>query len=227
MFKYLVSGFYMFNFILTAEELKHVLEGFHAVIHNAHVPVGYVESSVNDYISVYEKLYGHLAHGEKLVWKEHYRLFEGTGLTTNLGLCKYDRIHEYVGKMFYHPDFDEPCVDFSPMTLFNMRDKNGSLMVSTRVSYCQYPENTVGIVMSYPKKIQYSMGEDYEPLRSTQDLSSYQDYLLLKERISRQTKPLKFILEGKSIRPNVRISKAALEDIRNFYYFKSNQCEWN
>lgn len=224
MFRYLVSGWNLFNFILTPVELENILDGFHAVINNAHVPLDYVESSISEYVSTYKELYEHLSKGDKLVWNEHYTLFQQIGLTTNLSLCKYGKVHEYDGKKFYLPDFDEPCVNFAPFTLFNMKDKNGKLSISTRVSYIQYPENTVGLQMSYPKNIQFSMGEDYELLRSTKELGSYQDYLLLKERISKLTKPLQFFLEDKKVRPSVRISKGALEKIESYYYFFSNKC---
>lgn len=60
---YLVQGWQTFSFLLTPEELQKVLEPYHLVIFNAHVPVEYVESNLEEYIAVYGKLYELLSSG--------------------------------------------------------------------------------------------------------------------------------------------------------------------
>jgi len=224
MSNWFVTGWEMFYFIVTPEELEKCLTEFHLVVHNAHVPIDYVETSINSYINMQKQLFELLRTGEKLNWKEHHMLLKQTGLTTELSRCKYGNMHEYQGNLYKRPDFDEPCINFSPFTFYVMEDKNGKCRVSTRVSYTQYPENIIGIELSYPKNIQFISSEtgNFEALQSTKTLHSYQDYLLLKSRISDMTRLLSFQIGNRLIKPRVRISTNALESISNFYFFKSH-----
>lgn len=221
--EYLVAGFERYQFILTPEELDEVLDGFHFVVNNTHVPAGYVESLPSEYLSVYQKMYRNLADGHKLVWGQDNHLFASTGLTTNLNLCKYGRLHEYRGSMYQLSCFDEPCVIIYPFTVYIMQG-DGKVSASTRVSYAQYPECVAGLELSYPKQIQYECGSSYEALKSTHDLESYNDFLTLKSRIKAVTKGLKFEVAGKEMRPSVRISQAALQDVEHFFCFTNNRC---
>lgn len=137
---YLVAGWETFQFIITPTELEECLTEFHRVIHNAHVPMDYVKSSLQKYISSYRELFDLLAAGEKLIWKQHYPLFETRGLTTDLARCDYGRVHEYQGSMYKSAVFDEPCVVLAPFTLNILKDGNGKSSISTKASYLQYPE---------------------------------------------------------------------------------------
>ena len=221
---YLVAGWEAFQFIITPDELEECLTEFHLVIHNAHVPIDYVESSLQEYISGYRELFDLLASGEKLIWKQHYPLLETRGLTTNLARCDYGRVHEYQGSMYKAAVFDEPCVVLAPFTFNILNNGNGKPSISTKVSYLQYPEYTVGLELSYPKKIQYQYDgtERYEPLRSTKDLQSYRDFLLLKERIQKITDPFSFDINSKKVRTRVRISGQALQSVYQYYFFREN-----
>lgn len=221
--EYLVAGFETYRFILSPQELEEILNGFHFVINNAHVPIDYLESPPMEYLSAYKKMYDLLSNGHKFIEKRNYNLFAIIGLTTNLAACKYGRIHKYGGSLYKSACFDEPCVSIHPFTLCLMKEDD-RIRVSTRVSYLQYPEYIVGLEMVYPKKIQFECGSSYEELRSTHELESYNDYLSLKERIKTATTALKFEISGKEIRPSVRISKLALQDVKNFFFFSSNNC---
>lgn len=221
--EYLVAGFEMYRFILTPEELQELLHGFHFVISNAHVPVGYVESPPSEYLFAYQEMYQLMSTGHKFVWEQDYRLFASTSLTTHLAACKYGRLHEYQGSMFQLSCFDEPCVSLHPFALSIMQEDE-RIHVSTRVSYAQYPEYIVGLEMFYPKQIQYEQRLSYEELKSTHELESYNDFLTLKTQIKARTWGLKFTIAGKEIRSSVRISKAALQDAEHFFCFASNHC---
>lgn len=221
---YLVAGWERSQFIITPSELENCLTDFHLVIHNAHVPIDYVESSMQEYISRYRELFDLLTAGQKLIWKQHYPLLETRGLTTDLARCDYGRVHEYQGSMYKSADYDEPCAVLAPFTLNILNDGNGKSSISTKVSYLQYPEYTVGLELSYPKKIQYQYDrtEGYEPLRSTKDLEAYHDFDLLKERIQKITGSFSFSLNGKKVRTRVRISGQALQSVYQFYFFREN-----
>lgn len=204
--------------------MEQCLTEFHFVIHNAHVPIDYVETPISSYIHTQKQLFELLKTGEKLNWKDHYSLLRQTGLTTDLSRCKYGNTHTYHGNLYKTADFDEPCINFVPFTFYVMEDKNGKRRISTQVSYTQCPENVVGIELSYPKNIQFISSEtgNLEDLQSTKTLHSYQDYLLIKSHIGDITRPLSFQLGDRLIKPKVRISANALESISNFYFFKSH-----
>ncbi|MCM1127433.1 MAG: hypothetical protein NC429_13295 [Lachnospiraceae bacterium] len=220
---WLVAGWDFFYFVITPEELKACLKDFHLVVHNAHVPIDYVESSIDSYISIQRELFRRLSMGEKLIWKEHANLFKMIAITTEMSRCGYGNIHEYDGKLWKGANFDEPCVNLSPFILSVIRSKNGSFSINTKFSYIQNPENTVGIKLSYPKKIQYKFPDgSYEELKSTKELKSYQDFLLIKKSIEKITKPLSFWMNDKLVKPKIRISNDALENIGEFYFFKEN-----
>ena len=64
--EYLVHRWDTFQFFLSPDELKQILSAYHLVIFNAHVPADYVESPLEEYIAVYNKLYELLLSGEKI-----------------------------------------------------------------------------------------------------------------------------------------------------------------
>lgn len=222
MVKWLVSGWTIAPFLVTPEEWARCLTGFHCVIHNAHVPQGYRESPQETYLELCRELFGRLAAGEKLIWETHYPLLCVQGLTTDLGRCRYGHPHLYQGELWQRADFDQPCVSAAPFTLTPMRDRDGKAVLSTRVSYTQYPENVMGWEISYPKKIQFQDPGTgaYGPLQSVEGLGAYQDFLLLKGRIQAITRPLTLFVDGRQVRTRVRISEAARAAAGGFWFFQ-------
>lgn len=79
--------------------------------------------------------------------------------------------------------------------------------------------------MFFPKWIQYTQRGDYSPLQTTTELASYQDLLILRDRIKVTTKPLRLSMMGKEIKPRVRISRSALEDLEHFWFLKENKIQ--
>ena len=219
---WLISGWDSCSFVITPEEWEHCLAGFHCVIGNAHVPLDYHETPLKEYLDICHALYDRLMTGERLVWKQDYPLLCVQYLTTDLSRCGYGHIHEDQGERYKHPDFAEPCVSAAPFTLYPMTDREGKINVSTRVSYVQYPENVVGWQLSYPKKICFkdtktdTYGQDFP----TKTLAAYQDFLLLKERIQKITRPMALNVNGKTLRTRVRISEAARNSASRFYVFQ-------
>ena len=110
--------------ILSPDELVRVVQDFHVVIANSHVPVGYTESLQEELIENYRNLYQLLANGKKLEWKTHYDLFQIRNLTQHLYHCKYGNPHTYRGKQYLSPCFDEPCPMIAPFTIMIHKDKN-------------------------------------------------------------------------------------------------------
>ena len=223
MSKYLTAGWVKFHFIVTPEELETVLADMHALIVSRHVPKGYQETPLQEYIEDYRPFYARLASGQKIGSGE--REISEIGVAKSLIKYPYGRDHLFCGLPYQLTDFDEPCpiIGYFPLYLFTSTQKKLTLTISASVS--QFPENTVGLELLFPKQIQYFNGEGYGPLQTVKDLESYQDYLSIQNRVNAITKPLRLIVDKKEIRPRVRISKNALEDFQNFWFVKENQIQ--
>lgn len=208
--EYMPRGWNFFRFILTPRELAQVLEPFHLVQFNCHVPVDYRETPAEEFLTSYRRLYGKLSRGEALSHEADWPLMRHIGLTTDLARCPYGSEHTYEGRQFLLPVFPEPCAALAP---FAMTIDPESHWVSLRNSYVQFPQNIVGYEAFYPKEI--SRGDS--AWQSTATLSGYQDFLLLKERISALSRGLRFQLDGQFYRPSVKIGQAAQKDFPRFY----------
>ena len=78
------------HFIVTPDELRKILQGFHHVVVNTGVRKNYVESNPNDFLFTYDTLYEKLKNGVKLVWKTDYDIVDfSTGITNHLENCIY------------------------------------------------------------------------------------------------------------------------------------------
>lgn len=208
--EYDVKGWHTFRFILTPKELTRVLEPFHLVVDNAHVPAGYRETPKAEFLEPYRQLYAKLTRGERLTRQGDWPLFRHTGLTTDLSRCPYGRERLYESKRFLSAVFAAPCVHLAPFTLSVSPEGR---MVSLRGSYLQSPQNTVGLETSFPR--QFSPAN--RGFGSTEGLPSHRDFLLLKEQVGALSHGLRFDLLGRTYRPAVKISDAAQADFSRFY----------
>lgn len=211
-----------FNFIITPEELRTVLQPYHIVIDNTHVLLDYEESSLGEYIDMYRELFGLLSSGVQLIWKQHWHLTEHRAVTSDLSKCIYGRIHEYEGQQYKSPIFDEPLVNLQPYTFSVYKDSKDKLAVSTRFSYEQNPENIVGVEINYPSKIIREGEDEWVDARS---LNGFVDFENIKKLIMAITKPLTIVKDGEVKRTSVRVSAEAKRYVGNFYAFKSNDIE--
>ena len=221
MAQYLTTGWESFAFIVTPAELEQVISDMHLLITSTHVPYDYTETPLGRYIDDYKMIYQKLITGQKVTISDIGNFIE-IGITQSLEVHKYGQLHTYRGKKYLSKDFDEPCaiLRLFPMYLNASKDDKPSLTI--RASSIQFPENTVGLELLFPKSIQYPCGKDYSPLEPTKSLVSYQDYLILRDRIKTITKPLRLIYQDEEFRPRVRISKEALHDIDRFRFLQQN-----
>lgn len=208
--EYTPKSWHFFHFLLTPEELFKVLEPFHLVEFNRHVPMGYRETPREAFLTTYRQLYTKLAQGSRLTTREDLPLLRDIGLTTDLSRCLYGREHLYEGQRFVSAVFSAPCVTLSP---FAMTVSPACHRVSLRGSCLQSPQNTAGYEAAYPKQISHSDG----CWHSTEGLPSYEDFLLLKERVAAVTRGLRFELAGQVYRPPVKIGETAGRDFPRFY----------
>ena len=218
---YLMQGWLSFSFLLTPEELQKVLEPYHLVIANAHVPMDYVESDLTEYMNTYRKLYQVLSSGEKVVWKEHHSLFQYINMTSDLTKCKYGNIHEYEGALYKRAEFPVPTVGLGPFTLHFYEDSKGKLCAGTHYSYATCAEEILGLQLHYPKKIWLKTEDDYELLQNMELLGTYRDYMHIKQAVTEMTKPLHIQMGEEKKNVGVRVSPAAKQDLARFYSFVS------
>ena len=88
--KYYPKGWHTYKFLVTPQELKDILRGFHIVIYNRRVPADYIESNFANFVRDYESFYRLLTSGEKI---EHIVIDNLlTGFSNNLSKCAYNWI---------------------------------------------------------------------------------------------------------------------------------------
>lgn len=220
---YLVEGWNEYNFFLSPNKLGEILSGYHLVIFNAHVPADYTESSLQEYLLAYSKLYDLLFSGEKIDWKRDYSLFLHRGITSNLANCIYGKLHMYEGKQYKRADFNEPVVGISPVALWLNLGENKKLHCSTSYSYSFYPEYYMGVQLQYPKTIQYKTDGGYESLKATKGLQTYQDF----EKLKKSIKEISHILviktaDGAERRTNIWVDDEVKSRLNTCYSFQQN-----
>ena len=208
--EYVESADYKMWFLVSPSELKKILSGFHLVIYNKGVERSYTESSFNEYIHSYRKLYNFLCSGQKAEWKTDYNLFElEIGITTHLNNITYKPdSHLSV------PSFIEPCVTMGAFCVIPY----GNSPITKGWALNQFPENTIGLVIRFPSKIWLYDSKDE---KKANELDDYETWIELKKRIRNITAPLKIKNSGKEYNPHIRISEQAKRDLQCFYVIRS------
>ena len=194
--------------IVTPQELRQILGDLHHVSLNG-VHKGYTESDPEQLFQGYASLYERLKNGDQLDWKQdHQTVFLQTGLTGNLSSCAYKNTNKLCV-----PDFSEPCAFAETFCLVLQR---GQLSAAGWVG--QFPENTVGICIGVPKKVEFSDGT-----KTLEELADHQAYERLILRIKSLTKPLKLQIGEKIYRPSVRVSQQAKGDLQRFWFVVAHE----
>ena len=203
------------HFIVTPDELRTILKGFHHVVVNTGVRKKYIESNPNNFFCTYDALYEKLKNGVRLVWKTDYDVAHfSTGITAHLENCIY---RSSTGLSV--PDFAEPCSFIDTFCILPWKDQ-----LSTSASVMQYPENVCGLCVYFPTKIEYENDTEKHSAGIVEwtCLDDFETYQTLVERIKSITKPLKLDWGGKVRRTSVRISDEAKKDFVKFYFITSN-----
>ncbi len=203
------------HFIVTPDELRVILKGFHHVVVNTGVRKNYIESNPNNFFCTYDALYEKLKNGFRLVWKTDYDVAHfSTGITAHLENCIY---RPSTGLSV--PDFAEPCPFIDTFCILSWKDQ-----LSTSASVTQYPENVCGLCLYFPTKIEYENDTEKHSAGIVECtcLDDFETYQTLVERMKSITKPLKLDWGGKVRRTSVRISDEAKKDFVKFYFITSN-----
>lgn len=224
MAKYLTAGWETLYFIVTPRELNTVLEGMHLLDIASRVPAGYTETPLEDYLEYYQDLYEKRVTGQPILPAE-LLLFHDIGVAGTPERHGYGEPIAIDGGVYRLPAFEEPCAAISHFPLYCDGlggDKPRLTMTVMVPAKGWYEENAVGLMLYYPKKIQYPVDGEWTDLKSTEDLASCQDFLLLKKRIQSITRPLRVMMQDRQVRTRIRVSAAALEDLEKFPFFRNN-----
>ncbi len=204
------------HFLVTPDELRQLLDGFHHVIISQGVEPGYTESDPNELFSTYDVLYQKLKNGEKLIWQEDHEIASWSkGITQHLENCFY-----LPRGRFWIPDFEEPCPHLDTFCFLPWKDQ-----LSTAFTVLFNPENICGLCLYFDTKVEYTATNRKHPA-GVADYTGFADYGAYEQLLSRIkaiTKPLKLDWNGKVRRTAVRVSPAAKKDLENFYFITSNQ----
>jgi hypothetical protein len=115
-------------------------------------------------------------------------------------------------------DFKEPCVGMGMVVLvFNQNKK----LLSNR-SFIQYPENTIGLQIEFPKELIYY--ENNKIVNCSETETYNRVYRKIIESIKRISKNLTFTVGGKEYKTSIKVSKNIIEEIGNIYFIKNNRC---
>lgn len=216
---YLVQGWHKFNFLLSPNEVREIFKDYHMVIFNAHVPIDYTESDMDEYIAAYKSLYELLLGGERIIWPRDHHLFLQRGVTSDVSNCKYGHVHMYEEKQYKSADFDEPVAGLSQVALSINKGADEKLHCSTAGSCITCAEDFMGIQLQYPKMIQYKVNGVYEPLKSAKELKTYRDFEKLKADINGITRPLTIRAADTEKRTGIRISDEVRSRLNECYSF--------
>lgn len=206
------------HFLVTPDELRQLLDGFHHVIITRGVEPGYIESDPNELFSTYDALYQKLKNVENLSWREDYAIAGWTmGITQHLENCLYK-----TGGLRWIPDFLEPCPFLDTFCFLPWKDQ-----LSTAFTTSQFPENICGLCLYFESKVEYkASNEKHAPgVADYTKFDDYESYEQLISHIKAMTKPLKLDWNGKIRRTAVRVSPEAKKDLENFYFITANNID--
>ena len=219
---YPIGGWNTCKFIVTPQELKEILEGFHLVEFCRRVAANYIETEIDNFISDYEDFYDLLISGQKFNLREDdvtTKLL--VGITNDLSKCAYSAsFQDKKDKSWYRtPDFFEPCVGINIFTLC----LDGKQKLHSNFSYMQFPENIMGLQLNFPKKIY--LQQDVECEKKCTELDTYNDvYQVVIEKIKHLCGNLILMIGENVHRTNIKVSTSALKDIKGAYFIKENNC---
>jgi hypothetical protein len=216
--KYYPKGWNKFKFLIDPVEFEYIFSKFHHIEFSNRVPENYIETDKQKLLNNYKTFYEKLILNYKFNKNELFGFF--IGLSDDLAKCTYGKsfLDEKNNKKYKLSDFKEPCVGISPF-IFLLKDNK----LNTNFYFNQYPENVMGLEISYPKEIIYYDNNVENKIKNCNELETYNNvYKKIIEEIKNIAKALKFNISDKEYRTNVKISKKI--KIGNVYFIKQNNC---
>jgi hypothetical protein len=218
-------GYFYFKgckLIVTPTELENLIKDFHVIKENMQddiydVSKKYAEVEHTVFIDQYKNFYEKLTSGYKFVWETDKELFNS--------LQYYYLTHDE--KFMDSEDkgnalIEEPLVEIQ---LFSLDYYNSINAVFSSFFYSVDPSYTMGIHIAYPKSY-YDHGKlvkTYDDYKETE--TRIKVYKRMVDETYQYSKRLIIITkDGKECKTDVRISIAAIDDMRNAYFMKDNNC---
>lgn len=219
---YPIGGWNTCKFLVTPQELKEILRGFHLVEFCRRVPADYVETGIENFISDYEEFYHLLISGHKFNFRRDNVITKLLmGVTNDLSKCTYyASFQDKEDKLWYKTsDFIEPCVGINIFVLYLDEEQK----LQSKFSFTQFPENIMGIQFEFPKKIYLKEEEGCE--KKCNELDTYNEvYQVAVDKIKYLCRNLTITIGENVHRTKIKISTSALKDIRDGYFIKENNC---
>jgi hypothetical protein len=226
--KYFSKGWNTFKFLVSPLELTTIIKEFHHIEFSKRVPENYIESDPIECFNKYKIFYDKLISNYKFVWETDFDLFDfRIGLSNDLSKCTYDKkFMDKKDKKYYKiSNFKEPCVGINIIVL--RFDENKKLF--SNYSYIQFPENTMGLEIQYPKELYYYEEVNGEIVTkraiNCNEIETYNNvYKKIVEDIKKISKNLAFTMDGKEYKTSIKVSKSIIEEVKNIYFIKNNKC---
>jgi hypothetical protein len=218
--KFFPKSWNTFKFLISPNEFENIFKEFHHIEYTHRVPKDYIETDPQILFNNYKLFYNKLVSNYKFLKTDDELTNLQTGFSNNLSKCTFgESFIDETNKQYYKIcDFKEPCVGMGMVVL--VLDKNKKLL-SNR-SFIQYPENTIGLQIEFPKELNYYKNNE---IVNCNEIETYnQVYKKIVENINKISKNLAFTVDGKEYKTSIKISKNIIDEIEKIYFIKNNKC---
>jgi hypothetical protein len=210
------KGWNLFNFLISAQELKTIILSMQLELINSdsRVPIDYSSTTIDSYIDNYAKYLDVIFNGTKFNSKNHWKIPSSVSISllADLEILTWDLIKEF-------PEYKLSCLQrpvpvLSPLCVY-VDEESLSLCTLNEEGY-------LGVQLQYPKC--YSLDiEDHERWHETESLPEFKLYKNIIGSVKSISKKYRFIINGKEKSPNLFISKEFESKINGHWYLKKKQ----
>jgi hypothetical protein len=218
--KFFPKSWNTFKFLISPNEFENIFKEFHHIEYTHRVPKDYIETDPKILFNNYKLFYNKLVSSYKFLRTDDELINLQTGFSNDLSKCTFGKLFmDETNKQYYKIcDFKEPCVGMSIVVL--VFDQNKKLL-SNR-SFIQYPENTIGLQIEFPKELNYY--ESNETVNCSEIETYNRVYKKIIESIKSISKNLIFAVDGKEYKTSIRVGKNIIEEVKKIYFIKNNKC---
>jgi hypothetical protein len=228
--KYFPRSWNTFKFLISPNEFENIFNEFHHIEYTHRVPKNYIETDPQILFDNYRLFYNKLVSNYKFLRSDDELTNLQMGFSNDLSKCIFgEPFIDETNKQYYKiSDFIEPCVGLGIVVLSFYKNKK---LFSNR-SFIQFPENTIGLQIEFPKEIDY-YEENKNKTPKMQNIktrncneieTSNMVYKKITEKIKKTSRNLTFTVDGKEYKTPIKISINIIEEMKNIYFIKNNKC---
>jgi hypothetical protein len=151
--KFFPNSWNTFKFLISPKEFENIFNEFHHIEYTHRVSKDYIETDPQMLFDNYRLFYNKLVSNYKFLKSDDELTNLQTGFSDDLSKCTFgESFIDKTNKQHYKIcDFKEPCVGLGIVVLVFDQSKK---LFSNR-SFIQYPENTIGLEIEFPKELNY------------------------------------------------------------------------